>query len=51
LRPAGVRQQANRHDQHKLTGNTVLVVLMGLVYIPRSRGAHPGTHGLNGIAA
>jgi hypothetical protein len=23
-----VRQQADRHDQHKLIGNTVLVVLM-----------------------
>jgi hypothetical protein len=24
----GVRQQIDRHDQHKLTGNMVLVVLM-----------------------
>jgi hypothetical protein len=26
-----VRQQANRHDQHKLTENTALVVLVWLV--------------------
>jgi hypothetical protein len=28
VRPAGVRHQADRHDQLKLTGTTVLVVLI-----------------------
>jgi len=27
-RPGGVQQQANRHDSHKLAGNTVLVMLV-----------------------
>jgi hypothetical protein len=33
-----VRQQADLHDQHKLTRNTVLVMLMGLACNPRPRG-------------
>jgi hypothetical protein len=28
VRPAGVRRQADRHDQLKLTGTAVLVVLI-----------------------
>jgi hypothetical protein len=27
-RPAGVRRQADHHDQHKLTENTLLVMMM-----------------------
>jgi hypothetical protein len=33
----GVRQRTDRHDQRKLTGNSLLVVLMWLACIPRSR--------------
>jgi hypothetical protein len=44
LCPAGIRQQADRHDQHLLTRNTVLVVLMGLACIPRSRDGPTGRY-------
>jgi hypothetical protein len=33
----GDRRQADRHDQQKLTGLTVLVVLMCLTCTPRRR--------------
>jgi hypothetical protein len=44
-----VRHQADLNDQLRPTGNTVLMMLMRLVGIPRSRDASPGTYALSGI--